>query len=47
MLAFLKQLVDARSAVAFVCDVWMPLAIFSHLRGVLEPFQPTYIEFNI
>lgn len=47
MLAFLKQLVDARSSVAFVCDVWMALAIFSHLRGVLEPFQPASIELSI
>lgn len=47
MLSFLKQLVDARSSVAFVCDVWMPLAIFSYLRGILEPFQPAYIELSI
>lgn len=46
-LSFLKHLVDARSSVACVCDVWMPLAIFSHLRGVLEPFQPAYIELRI
>lgn len=47
MSPLLKQLVDTLGFVAFVCDVRIPLAVFSHPERHLEPFQPACVELSI